>query len=314
MIAKNSLLAIAIPTYNRAAILRENLSLMLEELGRFGVPVYISDDSNDNETEELVLDIKESYPYIYYNKNVPSLGHDKNCIKTLSIPVEEYVWYLGDSIIITPGGIENVLLKIVKYHPDFIAVNAIDRVVGMPSKVYHDGNVLLRELGWHLTMTGVTIYSSSILRELDTFPVSKFVNFPQMALVFQCFVNGEYSLLWNDKMLITGNVNKRSYWKKDVFKVFLKDWPSCINNLNVIYSNETKEIAKVSHSLQTGIFNLKSILSYRTHGFLSWKEYFNYFKLLRNHSKVNICLIAIIVLVPQFVFSVFNYLFSLWKK
>lgn len=305
MIAKNSLLAIAIPTYNRAAILRENLSLMLDELGRFGIPVYISDDSNNNETEELVWDIKESYPYIYYNKNVPSLGHDKNCIKTLSIPDEEYVWYLGDAIIIKPGGINDVLLKIEQYHPDFISVNALDRVVGIPSKIYSDGNLLLRELGWHLTMTGVTIYSKSILNELYTFPVDNYHNFPQMALVFQYFANGKCNLLWNDKILIAGNVSKKSYWKKDVFKVFIDDWSSCINSFSDKYINETKEVAKVSHSLNTGLYCFKSLVSYRIHGFFGWREYLHYFHELRKHSRVNIGIVGLIAFLPRFVFTFF---------
>lgn len=314
MISKNSLLAIAIPTYNRAAILSENLSIMIDEIVRFGIPVYISDDSNNNETEELVWDIKKSYPYIYYNKNVPSLGHDKNCIKTLSVPDEEYVWYLGDAIIIKPGGIQEVLLQIEQYHPDFISVNTFDRVVGIPSKIYSDENLLLRELGWHLTMTGVTIYSKSVLNELDTFLTENYHNFPQVALIFQYIANKRCNFLWNDKILIAGNVNKKSYWHKDVFKVFIDDWSSCIDSLSDKYINETKEVAKVSHSLNTDLYSLKSLVSYRIHGFFSWSEYFHYFHDLRKHSKVNIGIVSLVVFLPRFVFTFFYRLYDKGRK
>jgi len=105
---KNKKLAIAIPTYNRASIVKENILLMLNEIKRYSIPLYISDDSNNEETKLVVVDLKKEYDYIYYYKNQPGLGHDKNCIRTLALPNEEYIWYLGDSIIIEDGGIKNV--------------------------------------------------------------------------------------------------------------------------------------------------------------------------------------------------------------
>jgi glycosyltransferase involved in cell wall biosynthesis len=159
---KNNKLAIAIPTYNRAAILRENILLMLGEIRRFSIPVYISDDSTNNETEIVFQEIKKVYEYIYYYKNSPSLGHDKNCLRTIGLPSEDYVWYLGDSNIIKPFGIEKILNIINNNDFDFVSVNVSTRELDLSDKLITDGNQLLFDLGWHLTMTSATIYSKRI--------------------------------------------------------------------------------------------------------------------------------------------------------
>lgn len=304
MIVKNNLLAIAIPTYNRAHILHENILIMLDEIRKFAIPIYISDDSNNNETEELLLQIKQIYPFIYYTKNKPALGHDKNFHKTIQIPTEEYIWYLGDGIIIESGGIERIYSQIENNHPDFISVNNKNRNLVIESSIYKDGNILLKDLGWHLTMTGATIYSRKMILENNTFEVLQYPNFPQIAFIFHCFASIDCNLYWNNDIYIYVNQNKKSYWKKDVFKVFITDWTNCITNLSFKYSKESKETAIISHSLLTGIFNLKSIISYRYKGFLGLKEYHQYFRMLKKHSKVNIYVIGIIVLIPRFILTI----------
>ena len=213
---QNRKLAIAIPTYNRAAILKENIHLMLEEITRFSIPVYISDDSNNTDTEMWVKELKEKYSLIYYYKNTHSLGHDKNCIRTLGLPSEEYIWYLGDSIIICNNGISKILDIISsddKY--EFISVNIAGRV-NLPEQVFYESNILLTQLGWHLTLTGATIYSKKALESINTLDLNRCRNFPQTALILNNFHSGNWRLYWINDNLIYGNSRKRSYWTSEV--------------------------------------------------------------------------------------------------
>jgi cellulose synthase/poly-beta-1,6-N-acetylglucosamine synthase-like glycosyltransferase len=119
----NNKLSIAIPTYNRDTSLYKNIKAMLPILNKFQIPVYISDDSNNEKTLEIVNKLKSEYQYIFYEKNFTSLGHDRNCIKTLNMPIEEYIWYLGDSKYITSEGIENIYNIINNNSFDFILVS-----------------------------------------------------------------------------------------------------------------------------------------------------------------------------------------------
>ena len=79
---------------------------------------------------------------------------------------------------------------------------------------------LLLDLGWHLTMTGVTVYSRKFHKEIQNLNLSLFTNFPQMAIIFECFALTKCTLVWENEVLVYGNTNKESYWKRDVFKVF----------------------------------------------------------------------------------------------
>ena len=130
----NSKLSIAIPTYNRPEILKENLLIMLPYLIEFQIPVYISDDSTNDFTNQMILELKSKYNKIYYQKNKPSFGHDKNCISTLSLPKEDYVWYLGDSKYINKEGIKTIVDLIEKNKFSAIVVSDKSRDISLPSK------------------------------------------------------------------------------------------------------------------------------------------------------------------------------------
>jgi hypothetical protein len=301
---KNTNLAIAIPTFNRAEIVKENFLLMIDEIRKFSVPIYFSDDSSDDETQKFFLDLHNRYPYTYYRRNKPSLGHDKNCISTLMYPEEDYIWYLGDAKIIQPGGIERVLMHINKYSPSFIAINSIGRDLKIENKLYIDGNILLKDLGWHLTLTGATIYSKNLVNQIKLSDISKYSNFPQFAIIFNGFAAGNCNLYWDNEKLIDNNIhNMKSYWWKNPFKTFITDWTSCVNNLDNMFLTENKEIATVSHSIRTGVFNFRSLLRYRYKGSFGYGEYIQYFEMLKKHSNVSIFIIAIIAIIPRFILS-----------
>ena len=296
---KNKKLAIAIPTYNRSSILKENILLMLEEIKRYEIPVYISDDSTNDDTKFVFDEFKKEYEYIYYFKNQPSLGHDKNCLQSLSLPTEDYIWYLGDSIIIKPGGIKKVLGVIIENNKyDFICVNAENRNVDFDSKIYTEGNKLLVEIGWHLTLTGATIYTNKIHELIKGFDLIKCKNFPQTALIFEYFTKVNSKIYWVKDEIIYVNKNKKSYWNKSIFDVFLIDWEFFIFNLPNFYLKENKKYVVKKHSEKTGLFSFKGFLSYRSKGIYSYEVLRVYYRQIRFNSKVDIVSLLIISIVP----------------
>jgi len=308
---KSKRLSIAIPTYNRSEILKEDLLLMMDEIKEFSIPIYISDDSTNDNTEKVFFDLKKEYEYIYYYKNKPSLGHDKNCIATLNLPSEDYVWYLGDSIIIKKGGIKEVFRIINMQKYDFISINADGRNLNIREKVFEDGNELLVDLGWHLTMTGTTIYSKNILMNLKSLDLTKCKNFPQIAIIFKEFSKEGKKLYWLNDKIVYGNKLKRCYWRNNVFKVFLYDWNYFILNLPEYYNSENKLITIKKHSDVTGLFSLLNFASYRADGVFSLKVLTQYFKLIRNNSNVNILILFIIALIPQSLFKLLKKMYKL---
>ena len=260
---RNRILAIAIPTYKRADILKQNILKMLPEIQKFQIPIYISDDSSDLLTERFVNDLKLIYPLIFYKKNTPALGHDKNCTATLGLPDEEYIWYLGDSVIIKPAGLERVLSILNQKRPDFLCVNAEGRDLELASESVGDVKYIVENLAWHLTMTGATIYKKNSNNfELD---VSLYKNFPQLALILNQF-EGK-SLYWLENKLIYTNPEKVSYWNNEIFSVFLKDYKCMLQNVRPYLGSELIDFAVKNHATKSGIFSLYTLSKMRMNGY-----------------------------------------------
>jgi hypothetical protein len=309
MLMENKKLAIAIPTYKRGSILKENIELMLGEIRMYSIPIYVSDDSNDDSTKSIFEEFQNDYEYIRYYKNKPGLGHDKNCLRTLALPTAEYIWYLGDSIIIKPGGIKKVLDIIESGNYDFISVNGDNRNVDCPAGIFEDGNLLLVEIGWHLTMTGATIYSNRIQALTKVLDLNICKNFPQTALIFESFAQDKSKLFWTDQRLIYGNKNKKSYWNNAVFDVFLIDWFFFISNLPKNYLDKNKKHTIKKHNLKTGLFTLMRILDYRSQGIYSFQILRKYFQQIRFSSHVNIVLLLLISVAPKGLLNYFKQFF-----
>jgi len=297
---KNNKLAIAIPTFNRPDILNENIRLMLPEIIEFSIPVYISDDSTDDETKTMSEILQKDYENIFYYKNSPGLGHDRNCIKTLSLPTEEYIWYLGDSFAINSGGLNRVLNIINSQVVDFISVNARGRA-NINDRIFLDGNELLISLGWHLTLSGTTIYSKNVLNRIKKLDLGRCRNFPHTAIIFD----------WLNDYIISCNSRKQSYWKKNVFEVFLTDWNVLISNLPSSYTNENKLVAIKMHSEKTRIFSLYSFLSYRFNDIFDFQVFKRFSGLIRKSSSVNLWLVFLISIFPKKCLGYFRNRFKL---
>jgi hypothetical protein len=306
---KNSILAIAIPTFNRPDILNENIRSMLPEIEKFSIPVYISDDSTNDETKTISENLKKDYANIFYYRNSPGLGHDRNCIRTLSIPSEDYVWYLGDSVAINSGGLRRILEIISKQSFEFICVNVLKRV-DITDRIFIDGNELLINLGWHLTLTGATVYSKNVLNSINKLDIGKCHNFPQTAIIFERFAIENCRLFWLNEPFLVCSIRKESYWKKNVFEVFLNDWNVFISSLPSTYSHENKIKAIRMHSNKTGIFSLYSFLSYRYNGIFDYNVFKYFCRLIRKSSNVNLLLVLMISFFPKSVIGFFRNIFK----
>ena len=299
----NEKLAISIPTYNRPFILKENLTLMMPEIKRLDIPVYISDDSSNDDTYLIVSDLKKEYENIFYSKNEPALGHDKNCLKTLSIPNSDYIWYLGDSQIINDGGIKRILNIIESNSYDFLVVSSKNRYSNIPNKEYFECNEFFCELSWHATLTGVTIYRKDILFQSN---YNKYFNsnFIQLGIILEEFIKNKNGLYWINEELIYPNKNKgESYWRDNIFKVFAEDWSTFILSLPSIYSQQNKIRVIKSHSINTRLFSLKSLILLRKSGILNRETYSKYNKSIKLASQVNTTLVFLISIMPILIIS-----------
>jgi hypothetical protein len=298
-------LSIAIPTYNRSEILKINLLLIIDELIEYNISVYISDDSTNRKTEVIYNELKEKHKNIFYFKNNTRLGHDNNCIKTILLPSETYVWYIGDSMIIKKGAIKKIIEIISIKEYDFISINALERInLNIEEKEYTNGLEILEDLGWHLTMTGTTIYNKNKLININNLDLKKCENFPQTAIIFEQFAIKKSSLYWINENLISGNNNKKSYWHQKVFEVFLVDFKNLIIKLPDYYPINSKNKTIRKHSKLSGIFNYHNFIKYRISKIYNLNEFKKYKIYFKKYLDLNILLLFIISVFPLSVLKI----------
>jgi abequosyltransferase len=279
------------------------------------VPIYIVDDSTNEETKERILNLKEeyNYDYLYYIKNEDNLGHDKNCIKTISVCETKYVWYLGDSTPLIGGVVQKILEILNKNDYDIICYSSFSRrFLNNPTKLYEDDKELLLDIGWHLTKTGVTIYIKSGI-SFNSFDVSKYKNFPQFALIFSIIKNqGKTNLFWLNEKLIYGNGQRKSYWSEKPFETFVDDFGLTLRKLPQNYSEEIVSNVIRKHSLNTGILGYYKIIDLRTSKNWDLKQFYLRKLDFKKYSNVNLKVIWLLSILPPKMIKIFYKYYVKW--
>jgi glycosyltransferase involved in cell wall biosynthesis len=107
------ILSIAIPTYNRSELLKQNLSLLVKEPGFDKVQLVISDNASPDETESVVREFQKDHPNIQYHRNPENTGLEANVKKAIELSDGEYIKLLNDYTSIEKGKL-NLLLQYVE--------------------------------------------------------------------------------------------------------------------------------------------------------------------------------------------------------
>lgn len=295
----SNILAIAISTYNRPIILFKNLTKMLPDIRLNKIPIYISDDSNNNDTRAVIEILQQQYEFIFYRKNEKQLGHDANFIESLTWPKSKYIWYLGDSMYFEPDTL-NFILKVIESDPDFIFVNSH----GGRAK-YENGPIkntmdFFEKTSWHLTLSGCTIYSNRFCEWLKTTDSSvlKYQNFVQLGSIFEYYSIFQGKIYWAAAVIVETNKDKISYWQHNAIKVFAYDWGRAIEFAPIFTSDQKKSVIQ-SHARNTGLFGVKNLFSLRAEGAYSSSIYCKYKNEIREAIIIPPWVAFFISIIPQ---------------
>ena len=113
-------ISICIPTYQRPKFLKEALDSVLEQTLQ-PVEIVIGDDSHDDLSENLILDIKKECKIpITYTRHSPSLGQAGNVNFLYEMAKGDYIVLLHDDDLLLPNALED-LNSCWKLYPDLVA-------------------------------------------------------------------------------------------------------------------------------------------------------------------------------------------------
>ncbi|RZK28004.1 MAG: glycosyltransferase family 2 protein, partial [Hymenobacter sp.] len=105
------LLSIAIPTYNRAALLDLCLNRFFDQLGPYAeqVEVLVSDNASTDHTKAVVEKHQSQHRQLSYFENEKNEGPDFNIARCFELATAKYVWVFSDDDVILPGALDYII-------------------------------------------------------------------------------------------------------------------------------------------------------------------------------------------------------------
>ncbi len=264
-------LAIAIPTYQRPGEIGLNDDAFMQECAELGIAIYVSDDSSDDDTAHLAEAAAQKYGNVFYRKNVPACGHDRNIIGTLAWPDADYVWIIGDTFSAIPGTLKALMQSLQGQDFQFVNWNSGDlRITKVLSGA--DAIDLVRDKLWHQTLTGGTIYHSRVRDWMQSGLPEVHRNFPHIDVILGYSSQCAISVSWYGRRVLKSAPKKSSYWHHKALDVFVDDWFSVLNAYPAILSAAQAIAIGKAHSANTGLFDKMFLVRLRAIGHLTWSS------------------------------------------
>ena len=115
--------SICIPTYNRAALLRRCLELVLPQIPGRPVEVVVIDNASTDGTPEVVEGLLRKYQNLRYIRNPENLGYTGSQAKCVEEGRGKYTAILCDDDVYGPEAVETMLPVLSKGDYSFVALN-----------------------------------------------------------------------------------------------------------------------------------------------------------------------------------------------
>jgi glycosyltransferase involved in cell wall biosynthesis len=122
---KQELLSVCIPTRNRARYLRDLLTAFArqvreENFGPEEVAFYISDNTSDDATPEVIREFAAQVPKAIYHRNPANIGADRNILHVRTMGRGKYIWVVGDDELLAEKALGNLLRLLRQGEPGLI--------------------------------------------------------------------------------------------------------------------------------------------------------------------------------------------------
>ena len=122
-----ALLTIAIPTYNRNAILLANIRPLLEQLAArtgAGVRLLVIDNASPQSVEETLAPLRHEFAGVemQVQRNAANIGANANILRCFELCQTPFLWILGDDDTPLPDALDTVL-RSLEAHPECVFFN-----------------------------------------------------------------------------------------------------------------------------------------------------------------------------------------------
>jgi abequosyltransferase len=225
----NILLSIAIPTYNRASLLRLCLEQILKQATPYinELEVLVSDNDSTDDTERVVTDIINHGLNITYIRNSENIGAERNVIQCFEKATGKYVLVLGDDDLILDGGLKRIFDSLRENEVGVLYLTSYgfkeNYVTERPKKsqsgieLFLDVEKYLEKVHFWVTFLSGNVVNKSLLPPY--FNASRFLGtkLPQLAWIFLCLTSSERNAIIYDLCIAAKSENTGGYKLCEVF-------------------------------------------------------------------------------------------------
>ena len=194
------LLSICIPTYNRAEVLNACIkSIVTNKAFSGAIEIMISDNSSEDNTEEICTKYASEFANVKYYKNPENIGGDRNFLMALSKATGVFRKLHNDYSIFTETGLA-VLLNAVRENmiqrPALLFNNG---GLSPTSLSYYDFSKFCEHIGWGLSWIGRFGYWEDDFDEIPDKEAKLQLQFIQSDLFLRSFLRKGSCIIYHYK-------------------------------------------------------------------------------------------------------------------
>jgi abequosyltransferase len=227
-LADSPLLTIAVPTWNRAGYLAENLAQLKSELRGVTpglVEVLVSDNCSPDSTPNVVEEAAKSGLAIRYVRNEKNMGWARNFVQCFDLARGKYVLLLGDDDLFVDGALALLLRHLAEREYGVVCL----RPYGFDAdfrreypggsgreRVFRDANEFLVAISRCFTLTSACVLNKSLLSGVDS---KQFVagNLATFHLLLRAALAADENLFVDKFVMASKRQNSFSYEYAEVF-------------------------------------------------------------------------------------------------
>lgn len=312
----DKIITIAIPTFNRASALEQNLNYIFD-CTREDYSVLVSDNASTDSTYEVCHQFLQNKPEFKYVRNQNNLGYDLNVLNCLNHVNTPYVWFLSDDDFINDEILQKVINYILVEQPDCMLINAdvyrdgeciINNLAGcnVDKKIIVNGDTLSQCIKWSSLISSQIIKKELVnISRLERFSGTCFVQLP---MFWESVYNKNLALLGSVK--IQKNDADTHSFNLSNAQIWVLNWVTVIMSMDERLYTKLQKKSAIGTLYGKGVFNASGVVAHafmgRLNKTLNLSHYKTAFKFIEMSIVERIGVIGLL-LAPHFLLNlVFN--------
>jgi glycosyltransferase involved in cell wall biosynthesis len=267
----NKKLAICITTYKRPNVVNDVLENIIKYARLYNVAVYLNDNSSEDGTNSVLEKHKKNYEFFFPKINKTNIGFDKNFEDCIKRPDQDYIWGMADYSFINSDAIPKILELIDTCDFDAILLNNFNRVNYYVPDNLTSIEEVANTIGWQITLLDSIIWSR---RTINNSNFERYYGslFAYYGALMEYLCSHSCNVRWlNSSLVEKCHPAKQSLWLPKTVDTWCLKWATMVLSLPFAFSYNDKLKLIRSHSIQSKIFTLSSLISLRQRKFLNMR-------------------------------------------